>query len=194
MPSLQVCSRRAGNIRDTPAVEPLRVPLAGASVNTQTRWSILLVTADTQRGFVRIIAHLPTDLEVSGPFPRRHSGYVYLLERRRRLVLGFRVFLKVHVLIRVLSSLRIAPAKVSTHVRAAGSRQVVTLTASLEAHVLIRVIVDADVGAVLRVAALEHGTSPGTTRRRGPRERHVLVKILLIIGLLRISESVAVAI
>lgn len=192
MPSLQVRSRRARNICDAPAVEPLRRPLAGTSVHTQTGWSILLVTANNQRSLGRVITHLSADFKIR-PLSRRHPGYVYLLERRCRLVLGLRVFLEVHVLVRVFPGLRITPAKVPTHIRAGGSYQVVTLTASLEAYIFVRVIMHTGVGAVLRVAALEHGTSP-RTRQRGPGERHVLVEILLIVGRLGISESVAVAV
>lgn len=164
MPSLQVRSRRARNIRDASAVEPLRVLLAGTSVHTQTGRPILLVITSNQRGLGRIIAHLSAELEVGRPLPRRHPGYVYLLERRRRLILGLRVLLEMHVLVRMLPGLGITPAEVSAHVRAAGGRQVVALTASLKTHVLIGVIVHAGFGAVLRVAALERRTSPGSRR------------------------------
>lgn len=177
-------SRRARNIRDAPAVELLRVPLAGTPVYTQTRRSILLVAASSQRGLGWVIAHLAADLKVGGPLPRRHSGYVYFLKWRCRLVLALRVLLEVHVLVRVLPGLGIAPAEVSAHVRAAGGRQVVALT--LEAYVLVGMIVH--VSAVLRVATLEQWTGP-EARRRG--ECHLLVKVLLIVGLLGVSEGVS---
>lgn len=62
LPSLQVRARRARDVRDASAVEPLRVSLAGASLRAQTDRRILLTGA--QRALARVIVHLSADLEI----------------------------------------------------------------------------------------------------------------------------------
>lgn len=98
-----------------------------------------------------------------------------------------------HVFVGMFPGLGVAPSQMSAHVGTVRrSRRIVPLLASLKAHILVRVIVYIGIGAVLRVAALENGTSPRTIGRRSPGKRHILVEVFLLVAVLGIGESVAV--